>query len=74
MNTKSNLEYIIVIDKISEEVRQKASELNIKLYSFEEATQLGKSKLHKPIPPKPEELTTICYTSGTTGTPYVAIF
>ncbi|XP_012989181.2 long-chain-fatty-acid--CoA ligase 5 isoform X2 [Esox lucius] len=30
---------------------------------------LGKSNLHQPVPPKPEDLSIICFTSGTTGDP-----
>ncbi|WIA33081.1 hypothetical protein OEZ86_006237 [Tetradesmus obliquus] len=40
-----------------------------KLLSFAELQQLGRSKLAAPEPPKPSDLSTIMYTSGTTGTP-----
>lgn len=38
-------------------------------YSFEEFIALGKSKPVEAVPPKPDDLTTIMYTSGTTGDP-----
>lgn len=69
MSTKSNLEHVIVIDKINDEVRQKAAEMNIRVHSFDEVKQLGKDNLIDPVPPKTDDLNTICYTSGTTGTP-----
>lgn len=49
MNHKSSLESIIVIEKITEEARAKANELNIKLVSFEETKEFGKQNLKKPI-------------------------
>lgn len=32
----------------------------------------GRSSVHPFSPPKPEDIATICYTSGTTGTPKVS--
>lgn len=49
MSTKSNLEYIIVIDKISEEARNKATELNLKLLAFDDVKEIGRSKPQKPM-------------------------
>ena len=49
MSFKSSLENIIIIEKISDEARTKAAELNLKLYSFEELKTIGREKLKKPI-------------------------
>jgi long-chain acyl-CoA synthetase len=69
MNNKSNIHTIVVIDGINDTVRGKADELKIKVLSFEEAKAIGRANLQKPVPPKTDDMTTICYTSGTTGTP-----
>jgi len=69
MNSKSSLEHIVVIEKITDEVRTKAADLGIKIHSFEELKEIGRKNLKNPIPAKPDDLATICYTSGTTGTP-----
>lgn len=69
MNTKSSLEYLIVIENITDEVRTKAADMNIKVFSFDHVREIGKKNLKAPIPPNKDDLTTICYTSGTTGAP-----
>jgi hypothetical protein len=48
MNSKSNLECVIVIDNLNDEARNKANELNIKIMTFEELKDLGKKNI-KPI-------------------------
>lgn len=48
MNSKSNLESVIVIDNLTDEARNKANELNIKIMTFEELKDLGKKNI-KPI-------------------------
>lgn len=43
-----------------------------KIFSFQEILELGKRdlSLHEPfMSPKPEDLASICFTSGTTGVP-----
>jgi len=71
MKSRTNLEYIVIIDEIKDEVevREKAAELNIKIVSFNEIQETGQANLRRPIPPNENDLATICYTSGTTGQP-----
>lgn len=69
MSSKSMLENIIVIESITDEARAKAAEMNIRIHTFDELRQIGRQNFKRPIPSKPDELATLCYTSGTTGTP-----
>lgn len=41
----------------------------LKVYSFKEIVDIGRSNPHPVLPPKPEDISTICFTSGTTGIP-----
>ena len=50
-------------------LRAWALEKGIMIISFEEIETIGKQKPLAHIPPKADDLATICYTSGTTGEP-----
>ncbi|KAJ3082496.1 Long chain acyl-CoA synthetase 7 peroxisomal [Quaeritorhiza haematococci] len=50
-------------------LKKYAEEKGIKLFTFKEVEELGKTNRLAPRPPKPDDLYTICYTSGTTGKP-----
>lgn len=65
-NTVTN---IVSFDPISDADKSKAVALEIKLYLFNEVIEEGKwNKVYLPSP-KPEDIYTILYTSGTTGNP-----
>ncbi len=49
MNSSSNLKYLIVIEKITDEARNKATELNLRILSFAELIEIGSNNLAKPI-------------------------
>ncbi|TCD63627.1 hypothetical protein EIP91_005178 [Steccherinum ochraceum] len=44
-------------------------ERGIKIMQFHEIEDLGKANMREPLPTSSDTLTTICYTSGTTGNP-----
>ncbi|KAF2455147.1 hypothetical protein BDY21DRAFT_351389 [Lineolata rhizophorae] len=51
------------IDKLKE------AHPELKVLSFDEVVKLGEENPVDPVPPKPEDLCCVMYTSGTTGTP-----
>lgn len=64
-----NLKKLIVIKQLRPATQQRAKNRGIDIHTFEEVEKLGASKDFPEVPPKPTDLCTICYTSGTTGNP-----
>ncbi|KAE8706199.1 Long chain acyl-CoA synthetase 7, peroxisomal [Hibiscus syriacus] len=57
---------VVVVEGTESEV---PSLTGIQIITYEKLLSLGCSNLQPFIPPKPDDIATICYTSGTTGTP-----
>lgn len=63
------LRQIIAMRNISAELRSKAESLGLQLYQFKDVEEIGKKNPCPPTIPKPSDIATVCYTSGTTGDP-----
>lgn len=63
------LKTIVVIKEIKPATLQRAKERGIRILSFEEVEKLGAKTMAPEVPPKPSDLCTVCFTSGTTGNP-----
>ncbi|XP_019186747.1 PREDICTED: long chain acyl-CoA synthetase 6, peroxisomal [Ipomoea nil] len=60
---------IVVVGGIDEHFPSLPSGTGIKLLSYSKLLTQGRANIQPFHPPKPEDIATICYTSGTTGTP-----
>ncbi|GMN43842.1 hypothetical protein TIFTF001_013030 [Ficus carica] len=60
---------IVVVGGMDEHLPSLPSTTRVKLISYLKLIGQGRSNLQPFCPPKPEDIATICYTSGTTGTP-----
>ncbi|MBZ3870350.1 Long-chain-fatty-acid--CoA ligase 5 [Sciurus carolinensis] len=63
------LKMIILMDPFNDELKQRGEKCGVELLSLFDAENLGKENFRKPVPPSPEDLSIICFTSGTTGDP-----
>ncbi|XP_055934302.1 long-chain-fatty-acid--CoA ligase 1-like isoform X1 [Argiope bruennichi] len=63
------LKHIIVVNGYSNETKQIAIEKGVQLNTLKEIEELGAQHPAEVMPPKPEDIATVCYTSGTTGDP-----
>jgi long-chain acyl-CoA synthetase len=76
-----NLKIIISMDPLDKShptasghvLQQWATEKDVILYTMSEVEQLGAKAKISTRPPQPDDVATICYTSGTTGNPKGAI-
>lgn len=64
-----HLKKLVVIKPLRPATLQRAKNRGIEIHTFDEVEKLGAQRDHPEMPPKPEDLCTICYTSGTTGNP-----
>ncbi|KAM6951295.1 long-chain-fatty-acid--CoA ligase 5 [Aplochiton taeniatus] len=63
------LKTIIVMESINSELVQQGAKCGVNILSLADVEALGRDNQQKPIPPQPEDLSIICFTSGTTGSP-----
>ncbi|XP_031397771.1 long chain acyl-CoA synthetase 6, peroxisomal-like [Punica granatum] len=64
---------IVVVGGIDEEMPSLPSTTGVKVLTYSKLLSQGQSNLQPFYPPKPDDIATICYTSGTTGTPKGAV-
>nr|ATE88093.1 long-chain acyl coenzyme A synthetase 7 [Vernicia fordii] len=64
-----SVQLIVVVGGVDEHLPSLPSTTGVKLVSYLKLLGEGCSNRQAFVPPKPEDIATICYTSGTTGTP-----
>jgi len=64
---------IVVVGGIDEHIPSLPSTTGVEVLSYSKLLSEGRSSPQPFCPPKPDDVATICYTSGTTGTPKGAV-
>ncbi|GLE02609.1 hypothetical protein PINS_up011450 [Pythium insidiosum] len=64
-----SVRHVVQFEDVTDEQRQQAATLNVALSSLADVLSVGEKKPVAADPPSPEDVCTICYTSGTTGNP-----
>ncbi|XP_055280632.1 long-chain-fatty-acid--CoA ligase 5 isoform X4 [Moschus berezovskii] len=67
------LKLVILMDPFEDDLKKRGEKCGVEILSLFDAENLGKENFRKPVPPAPEDLSIICFTSGTTGDPKGAI-
>ncbi|KAL0708549.1 hypothetical protein Bca4012_074975 [Brassica carinata] len=60
---------VVVVGGLNESLPSLPASAGVKVVSYSVLLNQGRSKPQPFVPPKPDDVATICYTSGTTGTP-----
>ncbi|KAL2302798.1 hypothetical protein Nmel_010248 [Mimus melanotis] len=63
------LKIIVLMDLFDKELQDRGAKVGIEILSLQEVEELGRNNIKEPVPPKPEDLSVVCFTSGTTGNP-----
>lgn len=72
LNMKSTLptvKTVVVMGEVDQDLLAEGKELNVHVVSWTDVERSGREKPVQAIHPTAEDVATICYTSGTTGTP-----
>uniref|UniRef100_A0A1A8MIW7 Long-chain-fatty-acid--CoA ligase n=1 Tax=Nothobranchius pienaari TaxID=704102 RepID=A0A1A8MIW7_9TELE len=60
---------IILMDAFDSDVVERGKSCGVHVQALQEVEALGRDHYRKPIPPAPDDLSIVCFTSGTTGNP-----
>ncbi|NWI11362.1 ACSL1 ligase, partial [Crypturellus soui] len=63
------LNTIVIMEPFGVDLVERGKKCGVEVFSMREIVELGRAHRQKPMPPKPEDLAVICFTSGTTGNP-----
>ncbi|NWV71646.1 ACSL1 ligase, partial [Malurus elegans] len=63
------LNTIVIMESFGVDLIERGKKCGVEVFSMREIEELGRTHRQKPMPPKPEDLAVICFTSGTTGNP-----
>ncbi|NXG57836.1 ACSL5 ligase, partial [Hemiprocne comata] len=63
------LKTIILMDLFDKELNDRGAKVGVEILALQEVEELGRNNIREPVPPKPDDLCVVCFTSGTTGNP-----
>ncbi|XP_027959395.1 long-chain-fatty-acid--CoA ligase 6 isoform X3 [Eumetopias jubatus] len=63
------LKLIILMEPFEEALKDRGQECGVVIKSMQAVEECGQQNHQAPVPPKPSDLSIVCFTSGTTGSP-----
>lgn len=60
---------LILMADVDADLQSRAQQCGINIISLTDAENMGRTHRQQPVPPQPDDLAVICFTSGTTGNP-----
>ncbi|KAF9131551.1 Long chain acyl-CoA synthetase 7 peroxisomal [Mortierella sp. 14UC] len=71
--TLPTVKTVIVMGEVSDALAAEAKQLDVNIFSWTDVEKTGRDRPVEAVHPTPDSIATICYTSGTTGTPKGAV-
>ncbi|XP_063074675.1 long-chain-fatty-acid--CoA ligase 1a isoform X1 [Engraulis encrasicolus] len=68
-NRQHTIRTIVLMEAFDSDLVAQAQTCGIEVISLKDLVEQGKANHKEPLPPKPQDLAIICFTSGTTGNP-----
>uniref|UniRef100_A0A8C5EK18 Long-chain-fatty-acid--CoA ligase n=1 Tax=Gouania willdenowi TaxID=441366 RepID=A0A8C5EK18_GOUWI len=66
---KRSVKTIVVVEKFDSDLVTRGQQSGIEIMSLKEFEAMGEANHQNPVPPTPDDLALVCFTSGTTGNP-----
>ncbi|KAK1892887.1 Long-chain-fatty-acid--CoA ligase 1 [Dissostichus eleginoides] len=63
------LSCLVLFNEFSDAFVERAKNCEVEVLKLEQLMDLGRQNLKDPVPPQPQDLAVVCFTSGTTGKP-----
>ncbi|KAL2091919.1 hypothetical protein ACEWY4_011717 [Coilia grayii] len=63
------LSCLVLFNPFSETLVERAQRCGVEVLRLDQLMDLGRQNLQAPLPPQPQDLAVVCFTSGTTGKP-----
>ncbi|RVE68422.1 hypothetical protein OJAV_G00091250 [Oryzias javanicus] len=60
---------LVLFTGFSQAFAERAKKCGVEVLRLDELMELGRQNLRDPVPPQPQDLAVVCFTSGTTGKP-----
>ncbi|MED6282324.1 hypothetical protein CHARACLAT_030924 [Characodon lateralis] len=66
---KHSVKTIILMETPSASLVERGQQAGVNILSLQEMEAIGQANYEQPVPPQPDDMAVICFTSGTTGSP-----
>ncbi|XP_037537041.1 long-chain-fatty-acid--CoA ligase 1 [Nematolebias whitei] len=67
--TAPGISCLVLFTDFSQAFAERAKKCEVEVLRRDQLMELGKQNLRDPVPPQPQDLAVVCFTSGTTGKP-----
>ncbi|KAJ3603846.1 hypothetical protein NHX12_028587 [Muraenolepis orangiensis] len=69
MGVAPSLRCLVLFNHASDALVKRGQECGVEILTLTQIQDLGRQNLKDPVPPQPQDLAVVCFTSGTTGKP-----